>query len=70
LGDAEVLDELIGGVGEALGTLATKLGGEVLEGGIKARVRVVFGEVGEQFLAESVGLLCGFSRHGDLLSVG
>lgn len=59
LSETKVLEELIGGVGEAVGALATKLGGEIFDGGVEAGVGVAFGEMGEQFLAESVGFFLG-----------
>lgn len=66
--DAEVLDELVGGVGEGVGALAAKLGGEILYGGVKTGVGVVFGEEGEQFFAESIRLFCWSWLHLSVLS--
>jgi hypothetical protein len=53
LGDAQVFDELVGGVGKIVGPNAAEIGGEILDGGIEAGVGVFFGEVGDEFFTES-----------------
>ena len=49
LGDAEVLDDLPGGVGEALGDLAAEGGGEVFYGVFEGGVGVTAFEEGDEF---------------------
>jgi hypothetical protein len=52
LGDAEMFDELPCGVGKIVGARATKIRGKVFDDGVEAGMGVLFGEVGDEFVAE------------------
>lgn len=55
LGDAEMFEKLPGGVRKIVGARAAKARGKILKGSVEAGVGVFFGEMGEEFLAESGG---------------
>ena len=68
LGEAKVLGELIGGVRDVVGALAAKLGGEIFDGVIEARVSVGFGQMRDELLAKCVGIFRWFWWHGGVVS--